>query len=228
MSAAPESHLPQSHLIVKSYSTDARFRAFALAANAESAKAGGLTYLTRRMHEVEALEPGTKTSHLWAAQFPTEAARDAAWAALVESGAAALLEGEDAAQVLGLAAVPVEGFPGTEIPTPASVTPPPNPGPRAYMLIEGTPTDQARVDRYRDIILPMISGRGAYYTVFELGASVKVFAGRWSEFIFAISRWPDMAAAHDFWLSDRYQSVAIPTRTGAGRFSVMLAPGLTG
>jgi uncharacterized protein (DUF1330 family) len=223
MSAAPE-----SHLIVKSYSTDARFRAFALAANVEAAKGGGLTYLTRRMHEVQALEPGTRPSHLWAASFPTVAGRDAAWAALKNSGGSALLDGEDPAQVLGISSVPVEGFPGTEIPTPASVTPPPNPGPRAYMLIEGTPIDQPRVDRYRDIILPLISGRGAYYTVFELGAAVQVFSGQWSEFIFAVSRWPDMAAAHDFWLSDRYQSVAIPTRTGAGRFRVMLAPGLTG
>jgi uncharacterized protein (DUF1330 family) len=223
MSAAPD-----SHLIVKSYSTDARFRAFALAADVETAKAGGLTYLTRRMHEVQALEPGTRPSHLWAATFPSAAARDCAWAALAKGDATAFLEGEDAAQVLGLAAVPREGFPGTEIPTPASVTPPASPGPRAYMLIEGTPIDQARVDRYRDLILPMISGRGAYYTVFELGAAVSVLAGQWSEFIFAVSRWPDMAAAHDFWLSDRYQSLAIPTRTGAGRFSVMLAPGLSG
>lgn len=219
---------PDAHLIVKSYSTDARFRAFALAANVEAAKGGGLTYLTRRMHEVQALEPGTKPSHLWAASFPTVAGRDAAWHALKNNGGAALLEGEDAAQVLGISAVPVEGFPGTEIPTPASVTPPPHPGPRAYMLIEGTPLDQARVDRYRDIILPLISSRFAYYTVFELGANIQVLSGAWDEMIFAVSRWPDMAAAHDFWLSDRYQSVAIPTRTGAGRFSVMLAPGLTG
>ncbi|NJP12362.1 MAG: DUF1330 domain-containing protein, partial [Leptolyngbyaceae cyanobacterium RU_5_1] len=104
----------------------------------------------------------------------------------------------------------------------AAATPP------AYMLIEGTGIDDARMDQYRSIILPMLRERGAYYVAFELGGNVRVLAGEWAEGIFAISRWPDLAAAHDFWFCERYQKIAIPTRTGASRFEVQLTEGVAG
>lgn len=87
---------------------------------------------------------------------------------------------------------------------------------------------EARMDAYRDIILPMLRERGAHYPLFELGGAVGVLHGHWQEGILAISRWPDLARAHDFWFSDRYQKVAIPTRTGAGTFDVQLAAGIAG
>jgi uncharacterized protein (DUF1330 family) len=55
-----------------------------------------------------------------------------------------------------------------------------------------------------------------------------VLHGQWTDLIVAISRWPDIGRAHDFWFSERYQTVAIPTRTGAGRFDVQLVTGLAG
>jgi len=54
---------------------------------------------------------------------------------------------------------------------------------------------------------------------------VKAQRGGWR---IAISRWPDYAAGHAFWDSDRYQNTAIPVRTGAGDFLVHYLPGIGG
>lgn len=127
---------------------------------------------------------------------------------------------------LSVAGLPYEGLPDTlEVPTIASVTPPANRGPCAYMVVQGRSTDQARMDQYRDIILPMIKAQGAYYTAFEIEGHVNLLCGKWPHDIFAISRWPDHDAGHAFWDSDRYQSIAIPVRTGAGNFLVHYLPG---
>ena len=121
-----------------------------------------------------------------------------------------------------------EGWPGNFVPTIATVDVPDAGAPRTFMVIEGTGTDQARMDRYRDMILPMMRARGAYYIAFELGGDVRVLAGTWSEGIFAISRWPSAALARDFWFSDQYQQQAIPIRTGVGKFDVQIIDGIAG
>jgi uncharacterized protein (DUF1330 family) len=66
----------------------------------------------------------------------------------------------------------------------------------------------------------MLKEQGAYYIAFEIEGGARVLHGEWPYDIFAISRWPDHAAGHAFWDSDRYQNTAIPTRTGAGEFWV--------
>ncbi len=171
--------------------------------------------------QVEPLEPGTTHTSLLIARFAFETDLDAAWAVIAPEVPAA-------AQALAAPGLPYEGWPGHAVPTIATVTVPAGDTPRAYMLIEGTGTDEGRMDAYRDVILPMIRERGGYYTLFELGGSVRVLAGQWSEAILAISRWPTTAAARDFWFSERYQTVAIPIRTGFGHFEVQLAEGLAG
>ncbi len=124
--------------------------------------------------------------------------------------------------------LPHIGLPETpEIPTIASVEPPAGRGPRCYMVIQGTGTDQARMDRYRDIILPMMAELGSFYIAFNIGGGTEVLAGTWPWEIFAVSRWPDYRAGHDFWDSDRYRNVAIPLRTGAGTFHVHFFKGET-
>ena len=91
------------------------------------------------------------------------------------------------------------------------------------MVIRGSVSDQAGIDGYRDVILPMLKERGGYYEVFALQpGEVTTLSGQWTEQIFAISRWPQRASAEDFWYSERYQTVAIPRRLGAGHFSVHL------
>jgi uncharacterized protein (DUF1330 family) len=169
---------------------------------------------------VQPLETGTVHTALLIARFAFEDDLMRGWAhcPMVPDGA----------QVLACPGLPYEGWPGHFVPTIATVMVPEGGGPRGYMLVEGTGTDQDRMDSYRDIILPMLRERGGYYTVFELGGTVRVLAGDWAEGIFAISRWPDIAAARDFWFCDRYQNVAIPTRTGAGRFDVQITEGIQG
>jgi uncharacterized protein (DUF1330 family) len=173
---------------------------------------------------VEVLETGTFHTGLLMARFAHAPDLDAFWAT-AGALAAALPEGS---QVLALPGLPWEGWPGSFVPTIATVDVPASEDPRAYMLIEGTPGDEARMDQYRDIILPMLRERGAYYVAFELGGAIRVLHGQWTDLIVAISRWPDIGRAHDFWFSERYQTVAIPTRTGAGRFDVQLVTGLAG
>jgi uncharacterized protein (DUF1330 family) len=174
--------------------------------------------------DVETLETGTVHTAFLLARFAFAPDLDRFWASATEL-AAALPPGSLA---LGAAGLPFEGWPGSPVPTIATVTIPASEEPRAYMLIEGTGTDEPRMDAYRDIILPMLRERGAYYPLFELGGSVQVLYGTWSYGILAVSRWPDVARAHDFWFSDLYQKTAIPTRTGAGVFEVQLAAGIAG
>ncbi len=130
-----------------------------------------------------------------------------------------------AVQVLQVIGLPEDGLPDMmAIPTVASV-PRIKPMPCiALMLIRGTGYDQERLDRYRDIILPMLKERGGYYEVFaSTEGEVRALRGEWKDAIFAVSRWPTRAAAEDFWYSDKYQTQAIPLRVnGAGRFTVNL------
>lgn len=170
---------------------------------------------------VKPLEPGTAHTGLVIARFAFAGDRDGFWA-----GAA----GKDDPGLVALACngIAWEGWPGNFVPTIATVDVPQADGARTFMVIEGTGTDQTRMDRYRDIILPMMRERGAYYVAFELGGDVAVLAGEWSEGIFAISRWPSRAHAEDFWTCERYQQTAIPLRTGAGRFDVQIVEGLAG
>jgi uncharacterized protein (DUF1330 family) len=174
--------------------------------------------------DVEVLETGTGHTGLLIARFAWAPDLDAFWAGAADL-AGTLPPGS---QALGATGLPYEGWPGHPVPTIATVTIPASENARAYMLIEGTGTDETRMDAYRDIILPMLRERGAYYPLFELGGAVKVLHGNWAWGILAVSRWPDIDRAHDFWFCDRYQNSAIPTRTGAGRFEVQLAAGIAG
>lgn len=189
---------------------------------AEAITAGrGDVLVAAALGEVTVLEPGTKHSGLVIARFAFASDRDAFWASASE-----LVAADPALVALSSGGIAWEGWPGNFVPTIATVDVPDAGEPRTFMVIEGTGTDQARMDTYRDIILPMMRERGSYYVAFELGGDVAVLAGEWSEGIFAISRWPSRAHAEDFWFSDQYQHTAIPVRTGVGRFDVLIAQGL--
>jgi len=184
-------------------------------------RARGLILASSPAEAVEALEAGTKHTGLLIARFAHQDELDAAWAA-------APRDLPSDAQVLAAPGLPWEGWPGNFVPTIATVDVPQSDSARAYMLIEGTGTNEEAMDRYRDIILPMLRERGAYYPVFEFGGGVRALHGSFAWAFIAISRWPDLARARDFWFCDRYQTVAIPTRTGAGAFEVQVTEGLAG
>lgn len=172
---------------------------------------------------VECLETGTPAAEVALFQFAqAEHAREL-WGSTANQRLLSACGLADDPGTLALLAsgLPCSGLPDApEIPTVASVEPPPGRGPRHYMVIQGTGTDQARMDRYRDVILPMMAQLGSYYVAFNIGEGTETLAGNWPWEIFAVSRWPDYRAGHDFWDSDRYQNVAVPLRTGAGIFHV--------
>lgn len=174
---------------------------------------------------VKPLEPGTEHTGLVIARFPFADDRDAFWAS---QAARQLADADSGLVALACNGIAYEGWPGNFVPTIATVDVPDAGAPRTFMVIEGTGTDQERMDRYRDMILPMMRERGAYYIAFELGGDVHVLAGDWSEGIFAISRWPSKALAEDFWYCEKYQNEAIPIRTGVGKFDVQIIEGVAG
>jgi uncharacterized protein (DUF1330 family) len=193
-------------------------------ANAAAAARGGVLAVAN-VGLVKPLEDGTRHTGLVILRFAFTQDRDAFW----NSGTARALANSDSDLVaLACAGLPWEGWPGNFVPTIATVDVPASESPRTYMVIEGTGTDQERMDRYRDRILPMMRERGAYYVAFELGGNVIVLKGDWDEGIFAISRWPSQALAEDFWYCDAYQNECIPIRTGVGRFDVQIVEGLAG
>lgn len=203
-----------AYLVIRSHAPDAAFREFRDAVSARYPLEG-----TARLHEVSLLEPGSVAAHTMVVAF---ADREAARAAYTEMPVG-LIGQHSPPLVLLTGAVPPDGLPDPAIPTRANVTPVKADGP-VLMIIEGTASDEDRMERYRNILLPMMFDLGSYYVVFDLGGSVEVLAGAWDEAIFAISRWPSRSAAESFWLSSRYQNDAIPLRLSVGRFEVALIP----
>lgn len=211
-------------LVVKAFCQHLRFAHFVPAAATITAQNGGCVVIAKPVHDVWVVEPGSVPAHLWIAQFSTRAKADAAWEALKAQGQISAITQDIVPVVLSVDGVPLSGLPDF-IPTPSNVKAPESLMSPAYFLIEGTATDQPRMDKYRDILLPMMKERSAYYVAFELGGNVRVLSGHWSEAIFAISRWPSAAFAHDAWMAARYQKDAIPLRLGIGKFSVIVAEG---
>jgi len=125
-------------------------------------------------------------------------------------------------KILQINGLPAAGLPELlDIPTVASVPRSPKGLRNALMVIQGSATNPAQMDKYRDIILPMMKERGSFYEAFALAeGEVVALSGEWKEQIFAISRWPTRASAEDFWFAERYQDSAIPLRIGAGKFTV--------
>ncbi len=181
----------------------------------------GVLVAARAVHEVTALEPGSVPAHTWITRFPDPMAARNAFENLALRDT--LSEAGDEPLVLLANAVPEAGYPEemSFVPTHMNVDAGDEQPPH-LLLIEGSASDQERMDQYRDVILPLMREERAYYLCFELGGDVEVLSGAWDEAILAISRWPGAHRALGFWLCDRYQSSAIPMRLGIGSFQVTL------
>jgi uncharacterized protein (DUF1330 family) len=187
----------------------------------EAQAAGGRVLAWAAPGRVTGLEPGSVAAGLLLARWPDhDSARRAASALLPHIRAG--LPATTAPLVLAVEGLPDAGLPEMmEIPTTASVPRPASERDNVLLVIRGTAWDPAKLDQYRDVILPMHKERAAYYEVFAVApGQVEAVAGEWQDAIFAVSRWPTRAAAEDFWYSERYQGTAIPIRLGAGRFTV--------
>jgi uncharacterized protein (DUF1330 family) len=161
-------------------------------------------------------------SGLLIAKWPDAAAAKAAADLTLLPALRAALPSQTQPLVLAVEGLPEHGLPEMmDIPTVASVPRPASPAGNVLLVIRGSAWDQAKLDQYRDVILPMHKERAGYYEVFAVApGQVVALHGEWRDQIFAISRWPTRAAAEDFWYSRRYQETAIPIRLGAGRFTV--------
>lgn len=188
---------------------------------------GGTLLASALPREVQVLEAGTALAAVLIARWPTESAALAWWNDADVRAALA-----PALAVAGSRAVAVRGVPpaglGDFLPTAANVAPPRLDTPPAYMLVQGSITNVPPIEQYAAIIMPMLRERFGYYVVYAQAPDVRVLHGRWAEQAHIVSRWPTLAAARDFWTCERYQDVAIPTRTGHGAFTVLLMPGLAG
>ena len=209
--------MQRAYLVLRSRASHADFSAFCAAQRGRCE-----VVAARGAHQLQALEPGTPLAHTWISRWPSKDAAREGFAALDLR----TLQQPEPPQVLLAAAIPDEGLPAAMdfVPTHRNVDAV-LPQPPTLMLIEGTATDQARMDRYRDIILPLMREQDAFYLSFELGGSVEVLSGAWEEAIFAISRWPQAHTARAFWLGRRYQEDAIPLRIDIGRFHVATMEG---
>ncbi len=89
------------------------------------------------------------------------------------------------------------------------------------LIIEGTVSKPKVIEEYREILFEIMIEQKSYYVVLTSSEGIDVLHGKWSEDIFAISRWKSMKSIHEFWYGERYQNTAIPIRIGAGKFSVI-------
>lgn len=203
-----------AYLIIRSYAPDGLTTAFARALGDKHEIAG-----SARIHEVEVFEPGSIPAHTFILPFASKEEARTAYSSMPDR----LISQSRPPLVLLCNAVPPEGFEDAAIPTKANVEPSEYDNP-VLMMIEGTATDQDRMDQYRNILLPMMFELKSYYIAFDLGGDVEVLSGKWDEAIFAISRWSSRDSARQFWLSRKYQYEGIPLRLDIGRFEVVIIP----
>jgi len=189
---------------------------------------GGVVLAAALPRDVEVLEAGTALAAVFIGRWPTAERLQAFWNRAGTREAFASVEtipGSRAVSVIGIADV---GLPGDFLPTVATVKAPTLPTPPAYMLIQGTVVNLAPIEQYVATIMPMLRERLGYYVVYAVSPAVTVLHGDWQQQAYILSRWPTLTAARDFWYCERYQDIAIPTRTGHGTFTVLLMPGLAG
>jgi uncharacterized protein (DUF1330 family) len=189
---------------------------------------GGTLLAAALPRDVQVLEAGTSLAAVLIARWPTEAAAVAWWRAPNTRAAFEPVAHVPGSRVVAVRGIPAGGLGDEFLPTAANVQPPRLETPPAYMLVQGSIRNLPPIEQYAAIIMPMLRERLGYYVVYAQADDVRVLHGEWAEQAYIVSRWPKLAAAQDFWMCDRYQDVAIPTRTGHGTFTVLLLPGGTG
>lgn len=186
--------------------------------------AGGTVFAQAPVGRVACLEPGSVGASLLIARWDDGVKLRAASRERILPALRSALPATMTPTVLAIEGLPREGLTDAlAVPTRASVPEPSRTSRHTFLVIRGSGWDQDKLDRYRDVILPMHKERGGFYEAFALmPGQVEALSGEWTQQIFAISRWPERRLAEDFWFCDRYQNTAIPLRLGAGRFSVHL------
>ena len=91
----------------------------------------------------------------------------------------------------------------------------------AYMLVQGTITDEKRYGRYREAVMPLIEGFGGKHV---RGGAVELLEGRQEERRTALFEVPAMDAIHAFWNAPEYGPVR-ELRLGAADLEIWAIPG---
>ncbi len=92
----------------------------------------------------------------------------------------------------------------------------------AYMLVQGTITDEERYAEYREAVVPLIETFGGKHV---RGGAVELLEGRQDERRTALFEFPSVQAIHAFWNSPEYGPVK-ELRRGAANLEIWAIPGL--
>ncbi|MFT8246966.1 DUF1330 domain-containing protein [Roseomonas sp. BN140053] len=92
----------------------------------------------------------------------------------------------------------------------------------AYMLVQGTITDEEQYGRYREAVMPLIATFGGKHV---RGGTVELLEGQHDERRTALFEFPSLEAIHAFWNSPEYGPVK-ELRRGAADLQIWAIPGL--
>ncbi|NKB42722.1 MAG: DUF1330 domain-containing protein [Alphaproteobacteria bacterium] len=184
---------------------------------------GGSTILAAPSKVAEVLEEGSSPHAVFVLKFSSEDNASKFWASDENQQAFGEVFSHEAfLHAITVPGIPEDGLPEEPLPTTANVTIPNRDGPKAYMLVQGTVSDPEPIGVYMETIIPMIIERGGVYRAWTLPDGPRVLAGDWQPQYLVFSEWPSIEEPRDFWYSDTYQNVAIPTRQPASDFTVLL------
>lgn len=183
----------------------------------------GSIVLAASADKAEVLEEGSEVHAVVVIKFSSDDAASAFWSSSENQQmfAQAFPEG-GVLHVISVPGIPEAGLPDEPLPTVANVTIPESVGPKAFMLVQGTVSDPEPIGTYMETIVPMIIERGGVYRAWTSPEGPVVLAGEWQPQYIVLSEWPSINEPRDFWYSDTYQNVAIPTRKPASDFTVLL------
>lgn len=93
----------------------------------------------------------------------------------------------------------------------------------AFMVIQADIKDREQFKAYTQVVPAIVKKYGGRYRV--LGGDVEVLEGDWQERRIAVSEWPSMDVARQFWNSPEYRE-AKKLREGICDVQVLLIDGL--
>lgn len=93
----------------------------------------------------------------------------------------------------------------------------------AYFIVQSTITDEAKYQKYREAVVPLIAKHGGKFVV--RGAKVETLEGHHDGRRMVIFEFPSMAAIHAFWNSPEYVPVK-QIRAGAAMLDVWAVEGV--
>lgn len=214
---------PQFVIVEAAPEASASALAYAEAATPLLSQYEGQTLLAAPADKADVLEDGSAAHAVLVFKFPTEDQAAAFWSddshqQVVQQS----FPDGGLLHAISVPGIPEDGLPGEPIPTVANVTVPKRDGPKAFMLVQGTVSDPEPIGTYMETIIPMIMERGGVYRAWTPPEGPTVLAGDWQPQYVVLSEWPSINEPRDFWYSETYQNVAIPTRQPASDFTVLL------